>query len=828
MYDNFRCRNCELGKTSSHILPENPSSKLLAIVLSNPSLDQQKSGSYLNSKTWFTIKTWLANAGIDTKDVHFTGLLRCYVNREESPNLETYVQACKKYLDAELDIVKPKLVLLLGKIAYEAYGGKDFSKNAGSPFNLDGRMYMASYSPAHVAAKSEVRDLTIVLEKHYRRVKSLLGTDSINQYDYGVIKNIQEFNELIEHLDNEESWVFDTEGTSLDHLRNKVIGIGFTWRRYQARYLPLRTYIPILGLENYWSSDEQQYIIEQLRRVAGNDKRKGAQNAKFDIKGLYYDLGILIENLAVDSMLLLSVLKPAQKQYSLDAMSESYADLAGYKQEVTGKDFEKMPLDKLTLYNNRDTDLTYRIIADNIDLLFENKKLTTLFTELLMPLSDLTTRIEYNGIRIDTKRAKELHLELWKELQEMDAEIVAAVGKRINIKSSHQLADALYNILKLPQLPQTQTKGGKPGTGKEVLLRLLEKTQHPVLRKIMKFKSLSANKGVFVDSFIKIIERKDNKHKDYILDKDGYFHANYKLAWTSTGRLSSGKEEGMEEGNFVNMQNIPRDKRFRNLFLPDENHLLLEADHAQLELRVLAHVCQDRNLFLAFERDYDPHCYVASAMLGLEYEEVYEGYNKSVKKYIDARNLSKNIGFGWIYLAKDGRFALYFPGNDMKEKARAEKEAKIRYFDKFNRIAPWRISVINEAREKNSATTISGRLINVDSNINSETEKFRVHAERQVVNNHIQGPASDLTALNGVRLDSWIRENGIDARIINFVHDAIYTSCNQDKEILTLVYKKKKEIMETPEFGITSKMKAEIKITERWGGKDLTSEYINS
>ena len=634
-------------------------------------------------------------------------------------------------------------------------------------------------------------------------------------HNYSAITTYEEVLQLQTQLNEASSWSFDTEGTSLDIFRNKIIGIGFSWERFQGVYLPIRQYKPIIGITNYWG-EKQKEVLEILQNVLSNEAQKAAHNSKYDVQVLFLDLGMAVSNLAVDTMLLLSLVDSGRERYGLDAISNSYQDLAGYKQKVSGKDLTRLPFAELVEYNCADCDLTFRIVEDNIDKLMADDKMSSLFSELIMPLVNMITRMEISGIRVDTDAAKKLHKELFDELALISEEVKKVAGKKINVRSGDQLAELLFDKLKIPWTKKT--KSGKPSTGKQALADLSKKTKHPVLKQIMTYRSLAASKTGFVDGFIRPANRKDNLEKDYLLDKNNYIHGNYKLI-SKTGRLRSGKDEdNAESGNSRNLQNTSRDPRFRRLFLPDVGHAFIGADYAQLELRVLAHVCGDEGLLKAFKEDYDPHCLVGSNMKGISYEEVLDGYKRKDPKYVDIRNLSKNIGFGWVYMAGDGRFAYLFPGKTENERKAAEKEAKDRYFSRFSRIGPWRSASLDFARENGYVRTLSGRKI-MTPDINSKIDKVKSHAEKQCVNALIQGPASDMTCLSAVMIDTWINENEKDARIVNLIHDAIYGTANLD--IAEEFYYKMKEIMELPKFGIRTKMKADIHIWDRWEGTEI-------
>ena len=646
--------------------------------------------------------------------------------------------------------------------------------------------------------------------------------------DYGYIKTWEELLWLKDMLMSEPQWVFDIEGTSLDFAKDTIIGIGFTWKREQARYLPLQVYKPIVGFRPFWG-EKQQDVLKILKLILENDSEKIAHNGKHDFKTIFHNLNITVSNFNLDTILLYSTLFPGKKRYGLGALSELYPDLTGYKEDTEDIELHKLSMDKLVIYNNKDTDLTYRIAEDYSPQLMKNQKLLEYFTTIKMPLMELASEMEYFGYRIDTEHSLKLHLELIESLNKLKQEINETTKSNINILSSDQVGDLLFNKLKLPI--GKKTDGGKPSTRKDDLQKLLEKTNNPVLKLIMTYRATAANKTAMVDAFIPKMKRKDNKEKDYVLDKEGYFHGNFKLWFTNTGRLSSGREEGMEDTKSLNLQNIPRDKRFRNQFLPDKGHLMLCADYAQLELRVLADLCKDPTFLKAFREDYDPHSLVGSFMAGVSYEEVLEGYKTESSKIIrngmtakDIRNLSKNIGFGWVYLAADGKFAYLFPGKNDQERIKNEKDAKDRYFATFNRIIPFRNEVIRAARKSGFIQTLSGSIVNLPD-INNNIESLKNHAERQAVNGIIQGPSSDLTCKSAIDIRKHIIANDIPARVINLVHDAIYISV--EEFYVSTLYETMKSLMEASKFGMKVKMKADIKITDRWDGKDITSKFIS-
>jgi DNA polymerase-1 len=827
MYNSFRCKNCDLWKTNAnHIIPKEPSEKLIMLVLSNPTLE--KCGNLESNSAYKIIFNWLDQVGISKDDVYCSSLTRCYFDRNKNDvgKLKSYYETCFEYVKEELKIVKPKLIITFGRDASELFGcGKDFLGNVGKVFDTKYGKVVSTYTPLYVE-RPENKNLFSKVLTHLTFAKTVISNKKVD-YDYRYVKTLDDVKWLFNQLNEANAWSFDIEGTTTDFLRNELIGIGFSWKRYQGCYLPIKHYVPILGLQEYWNENQQE-VLNGLQQVLNNDSVKVAQNGKYDVKCLMHEYLLSVNNYSMDSLLLGSIVNPGKQKNGLDERSNEYVDLQGYKADMGDPNLIwRAPLEKVAIYNNKDTDLTFRITEDDYEKLVKNEKQLALFTDVMMPLNDLVMRMEYQGIKIDTDYALAFHTQLFEELVKMKYEIETALGvKSFNIRSSEQLGEILFGKLKLPILKRT--KKDAPATGKEVLKQLLEQTQNPVLGLIMKYKTLAANKGNYVDGFVPVFKRKDNKEKDYLLDKFGYFHGNYKLT-SSTGRMRAGKDDDdTEDSDSMQLQNIPRDVRFRQLFLADEGHLFFGADRAQIELRVLAHICQDHELLKACNENYDLHSFVGSMVAGVPYEVVFKGKNA---EYKSVRDISKNVGFGWIYGAAPGKFAPWFPGKTKAEKELAEAKGRERYFEKFSRVAPWRKAVIEDAREKGYIQTLSGRIM-FCPNINyqgdsKDARKIRSHAERQVVNGHIQGPASDMTVKAGVEFDRWLSENNKDARVLNFVHDAIYGSVNADKNEVKEVCHALDECMLVKHFGVTAKLKNDVHVwSKAWEGQDVTKEYL--
>ncbi len=361
-----------------------------------------------------------------------------------------------------------------------------------------------------------------------------------------------------------------------------------------------------------------------------------------------------------------------------------------------------------------------------------------IYREFELPLVPILASMEERGVKIDFTELKEQSVTLTKDIQRLEKDIHKEAGTEFNVGSPKQLAQILFERLKLP--PSKKTKTGF-STDSDVLEGLV--TQHKIAALVLEFRELSKLKGTYVDAI------------PALADAEGRVHSQLNQAATSTGRLSSTNP---------NLQNLPirteRGRLVRKAFIADEGSCLISADYSQIELRVLAHITGDKGLTRAFIDDLDIHTATASEVFSVELKDVTK----------DQRRIAKAVNFGLAY----GQGA-----NGLSETLGiSRKEASeiiARYFKRFSGVKEYMEAVVREGIEKGYVETLFGRRRYIDE-LKSQNQMIRRAGERAAVNAPIQGTASDLVKLAMISV-----YNSLPIPLLMQVHDELLFECPIDE-----------------------------------------------
>lgn len=362
-----------------------------------------------------------------------------------------------------------------------------------------------------------------------------------------------------------------------------------------------------------------------------------------------------------------------------------------------------------------------------------------LYTDIELPLVDVLLSMEQEGVRIDVEALRQYSQDLTTQKLQLEKEIYELAGTQFNISSSKQLGVVLYEQLKIVDKPyRTPTK--QYSTAEDVMLKMRD--LHPIIGKILEYRSLSKLLGTYLDSFPKLIN-----------PTTGRLHTMYNQTVTATGRLSSSNP---------NLQNIPirteRGREIRKAFVPrDENYTLLAADYSQIELRIIASLANDRHMIEAFENHYDIHASTAARIYNLPIEEVSK----------DLRRNAKSVNFGIVY----GISA--FGLSEQLGIARKEAAALIdEYFIQYPDIKHFIEQSIAEAHNQGYAKTLLGRRRYL-ADINSRNKNLSAFAERNAVNMPIQGTSADMIKIAMIRIYNQLKTLGLKSKMILQVHDEL-------------------------------------------------------
>ena len=581
--------------------------------------------------------------------------------------------------------------------------------------------------------------------------------DRFEGAEYRAVLTESDLDELVAALERSEGFAFDTETTSLDAMRAKLVGLSFAVTAGEAWYVPVGHHY--LGMPEQLPLDR---VLEAIRPLLASPRHlKIGQNLKYDILVLAR-AGVEVGGPIYDTMLASYLANPATRSHGMDNLAAellnyhtiSYSEVAGSGKKQIG--FDEVEVERATTYAAEDADITLRLYEKLVQMDAEQQQ-DELLNNVEMPLLKILVDMEQSGIRINPEFLGGLSADMEKKLAVLEAEIHQLAGGPFNIGSPKQLGEVLFVQLGLPKGKKTNTGWS---TDVEVLNNLAE--EHEIAAKILDYRSLAKLKGTYTDALPKLI------HPD-----TGRIHTSFNQAVTATGRLSSSDP---------NLQNIPirteEGRRIREGFIPSDNCVLLSADYSQVELRILAHMADEPALKDAFARGEDIHRSTASEVLGLFPEMVTD----------EQRRAAKAINFGVVY-----GISAFGLAKQLGINRREAQQFIDTYFERYPGIRTFMDSCIAEAREKMYVTTLLGRRCAIPE-INSKNGAVRGYAERNAINYPVQGSAADIIKVAMVRIDARLAEEGLQARMLLQVHDELVFDVPQaELETVTALVKSEME-----------------------------------
>lgn len=360
-----------------------------------------------------------------------------------------------------------------------------------------------------------------------------------------------------------------------------------------------------------------------------------------------------------------------------------------------------------------------------------------LYYEIELPLERVLAEMENAGCAVAPEELRTFGERLETRIRDLVDGIYQDAGAEFNINSPRQLGEVLFERLGLPAPKKTKTGYS---TSAEVLERLRD--EHPIIAHILEYRRLTKLKSTYVDGLLAVVDTKDNR-----------IHTHFQQMVTATGRLSS---------TDPNLQNIPvrteLGRELRRMFVaPDKDHVLIDADYSQIELRVLAHISQDKHMIGAFVAGQDIHAATASKVYHLPLDEITSAMRSSCKA----------VNFGIVYGISDFSLAQDI-GVSRKEAAEFIKT----YLDSYPGIENYMSTIKQTAREQGYVTTLFGRRRAVPD-IDSKNFNVRSAAERIAMNTPIQGTAADIIKIAMVRVCDRLKREGLESRLILQVHDEL-------------------------------------------------------
>ena len=595
----------------------------------------------------------------------------------------------------------------------------------------------------------EIQEPEVVQEKEIVESPAQEKTTNldIDSYSQSLILNEDDFSLLLTKLSNSEVFVFDLETNSLDYMQAEIVGLVFLMEK-ESYYIPIG--------HDYLDAPVQlsrQRVMDALKPILENKSiGKIGQNLKYDAH-ILANIEINLNGISDDTMLKSYCLNSVATRHNMDDLSEyylghktiHYADVAGSgKKQLT---FNQVNIDEAMPYACEDV-----IVTNELNKLLDHKlerypKLMALYQNIELPLIEIMLKLERNGALVDELSLFNQQVEIKAEMNSIQAQAFEIAGDEFNLESPKQIQQILFSEEGFGLEPKKKTAKGQPSTNEEAL-KLLD---HPLVDLIMSYRTLTKLNSTYLEALPKQINR-----------NTGRLHTSYHQAVTATGRLSSSKP---------NFQNIPirteQGAQIRSAFIANKGNVILAADYSQIELRIMAHISEDKSLIESFRNNVDVHRSTAAQVFNTELDKVTK----------DQRRKAKAINFGLIY----GMSAFGLA----KQIDVSRTEAK-QYIDGYFENYPGVLKFMDETKEKAKSQgyveTILGRRLYLPQ-INAKNKMLQQHALRTAINAPMQGSSADIIKKAMLDIQAWIdaEDNGI--KMIMQVHDELVFEVQEEKSI---------------------------------------------
>ncbi|MFQ1021881.1 DNA polymerase I [Avibacterium paragallinarum] len=613
---------------------------------------------------------------------------------------------------------------------------------------------------AKFASSPEVADSTQSAVKN--RVK-------IDRTLYETVDSQEKLDAWIAKIQQAKFIAVDTETDNLDVMQANLVGISFALENGEACYIPLAHQEEVVtesqpqgelfGETEAPASTHFALVPNQLDKTAclaalkplleNPEIQKVGQNIKYDLT-VFANNGIELQGVKFDTMLESYVLNSTGR-HNMDELAKRHLDHQTIEFEaIAGKGKKQLTFDKIAIeqaseYAAEDADITMKLHQTLWPELAQTESLVKLFDDIEMPLVGVLSRIERNGVLVDSETLLAQSQEISEKLTALESQVHQAAGENFNLASTKQLQEILFEKLGLPIIAKTPK--GAPSTNEEVLEELAQQG-HIVPKLLIEHRGLAKLKSTYTDKLPLMIN-----------PRTGRIHTSYHQAVTATGRLSSSDP---------NLQNIPirneEGRRIRQAFIAREGYKIIAADYSQIELRIMAHLSQDQGLISAFQQGKDIHRSTAAEIFGVPLDEVTS----------EQRRSAKAINFGLIY----GMSAFGLSRQLGIPRGDAQKYMDL-YFQRYPGVQTFMTDIREKAKQQGYVETLFGRRLYLPE-IQSSNAMRRKGAERVAINAPMQGTAADIIKRAMIAIDSAIAQDPNIAMIMQ-VHDELVFEVNAEQ-----------------------------------------------
>lgn len=586
---------------------------------------------------------------------------------------------------------------------------------------------------------------------------SITSTDDVlGQASYHTVLSQDAWDRLLQRLNTEKRFAFDTETTSLDYRVAQIVGFSVAFDAQDAYYVPLA--------HDYEGAPQQlnrDIVLAQIKPVLENASvQKIGHHLKYDAHVLE-NHGIELRGWYFDTMLASYVLNSVATRHGMDDVARLYlSHLTTTFEQLAGKGAKQKTFNQIEIaaavhYAAEDAHVTYRLYEVLDAKLRKHPELINILHNVEMPVARVLTMMEENGIELNLEFLDQLGAEFAKTMQDLENRIAELAGEAFNVSSPKQVGEVLFEKLGLKGGKKTAT--GQYSTSESVL----EKLEHPIAGLILEYRGLSKLKSTYTDGLLKQANNDTRR-----------VHTSYHQALTATGRLSS---------TDPNLQNIPvREdigRQIRKAFVAPKGRVLLAADYSQIELRLMAHFSQDEALVDAFKHGQDVHRRTAAEVLGIPLDEVSS----------NQRRQAKAVNFGLLYGMSE--FGLTRQLGFSREESRSYIG---KYFQRYPGVLEYMERTRQVAREQGFVETILGRRL-YTPDIMASNKMVKQGAERAAINAPLQGSAADIIKMAMIEVDKILPKD--QAKMLLQVHDELVFEA--DEAIADELAVKLQEVMQS-------------------------------
>ena len=605
-----------------------------------------------------------------------------------------------------------------------------------------------------------------------------------DMYRFECVTDLNALKDVCEKIKKIKSFAIDTETDGLDPMQATLVGISIAFKEGFAYYIPLKHENATHGYVDQISLDEVKKHFGPL--LQDENIKKYMHHAKFD-ELILIQAGFVIRGIDFDTVIAASLLtkeweKNGLKELSKQFFNETMMTYQDIIKEYKAKNFAQIPIDVATNYAACDAHQTLKLVSVFTPQL-EQQGMKKLFYEIEMPVNQVLVAMQKEGIFCDVQVLSRLSVQVNQDLKNIENKIFQVAGKQINLNSPKQVRELLFDTLKLP--PQKKSgKGDVYSTDAQVLQALTVYHEIPLM--LLAHRELFKLKSTYIDAL-----------PDYVNPETGHIHTSWNQTIVATGRISSSNP---------NLQNIPKsgleyaksyDVDVRSAFKAKRGWSFISADYSQIELRILAHLSQDKNLLHAFKTGQDIHVQTAATMFGIEQSQVTS----------EQRAIGKRINFSILY----GLTAYGLSRDMLISYAEAKKYIEL-YFQQYPGVQAWMDSVVEQVKKTGYTQTLYGRRRYLPGIYEKNKTLFDV-AKRVAINTPAQGTAAEIIKIGMTSFQNALLKDALDGKILLQIHDELLVTCPDDQVDQT-VQLLKKSLIQAVDWDV--KLEVAIRTGKSW------------